>query len=215
MKKYICNNSKDGLFNLLADALTKVLNLFNFVEFFKLFVVFIYCRRKKSTCDEEKKRYVSRIAIDIFIFLKWILLIVLILKEYESCFTTKIIWYLLFFNLYTYFYYHIWKSENVIEFKSIERTRGRFINLISSIIFSNFCFAYLYKYCYTESFQWGEKGDLGISNSLWFSFANSLTVDYDLIVPKNELGHNLVTLQVIVSFIFLTMILGNSIPKSN
>lgn len=126
-----------------------------------------------------------------------------------------IVWYLLISNLYTYFYYHVWHNDTANDlFNTPERVRRRFVNLITSIGFSNICFAYLYRFAYLADFEWSDKIPL-TTKSIWFSFANSLTANYEYVKPITKSGAELTLTQLIISFVFLTMILGNSIPKSN
>ncbi|MHC5202165.1 hypothetical protein [Myroides sp. LJL119] len=212
MKKFIYR-TENGFFIIFFNKITKILNDFNLVKSFKELMFYICCGEDKGSLDSNDRRRIIRFAIDVFVILKWLFLLIIIILDFENCFTTVFIWYLLFYNLYTYFYYHIWKDENMLDTMDLERIKSRFINLMLSIAFSNVCFAYLYKYPYSSSFQWGPNGELGITNSIWYSFANSLTVSYDLIKPLDATGFNIATLQVIVSFVFLTIILSNSIPK--
>lgn len=198
---------KNGLLYPLINFFITNLKYFNLVELYKLLLVKIFSSSNKLT--------VNRIAIDSFIILKWIFVIILMKYQFNSCILTGIIWYLLYSNLYTYFYYHIWFNDKVNDqYNTPERIRRRFINLLTSIGFSNLCFAYLYRFPYLTNFEWSEKIPL-TTKALWFSFANSLTASYEFVKPLNKNGVDLTITQLIISFIFLTMILGNSIPKTN
>ena len=157
----------------------------------------------------------SRLAVDIFIIIKWILVIVLLRYSINNPFLTFLIWYLLLTNIYTYFYYHIWKEESLNPDNfSIDRARRRFISLLLSIGFSNLCFAYLYRLPYLSEFKWSNDIPLNMK-SIWFSYANSITADYEYVKPATELGINLTITQLIISFIFLTIILAKSIPQTS
>jgi hypothetical protein len=198
---------KDGLLYPIINFLITKIKFFNLVELYKLLLVKIFRKSNKLT--------INRIAIDSFIIFKWLFLIILMKFQINSWFITIIIWYLIYSNLYTYFYYHIWFNDTKNDhFNTPERIRRRFINLLTSIGFSNICFAYLYRFPYFQSFQWSEKIPL-TTKALWFSFANSLTANYEFVKPINKVGVDLTITQLIISFIFLTMILGNSIPKTN
>ena len=157
----------------------------------------------------------SRIAVDIFIILKWTLVIILLKYSINNSFLTFLIWYLIISNLYTYFYYHVWKEESLNPDNfSIDRVRRRFITLMISIGFSNLCFAYLFRLPYVSDFKWSNDLPLNIK-SLWFSYANSITASYEYVKPITETGINLTISQLIISFIFLTIILGKSIPQTS
>ncbi len=157
----------------------------------------------------------SRIAVDTFIILKWTFVIILLKYSINNSFLTFIVWYLIISNIYTYFYYHVWKAESLNpDNYTIDRVRRRFITLLLSIGFSNLCFAYLFRLPYVTDFKWSNDLALNIK-SLWFSYANSITADYEYVKPITEVGINLTITQIIISFIFLTIILGKSIPQTS
>lgn len=95
----------------------------------------------------------------------------------------------------------------------IDRIRRRFITLMQSIGFSNVCFAYLFRFPYLSDFEWSDKIPLN-TKSLWFSFANSLTANYEYVKPSTQDGASVTLTQLIISFVFLTLILGKSIPQT-
>lgn len=197
----------NGLFYPVLDFIFTYTKYLNVVEIYKKLLLLIFKRRNKLA--------VNRVAIDSFIILKWILLIILMKYKLNNDILNFIVWYLLISNLYTYFYYHIWQNDTANDqYNTPERIRRRFINLLLSIGFSNICFAYLYRFTYLLDFEWSEKVPL-LTKSLWFSFANSLTANYEYVKPITKSGVELTLTQLIISFIFLTMILGNSIPKTN
>lgn len=157
----------------------------------------------------------SRIAVDTFIILKWTFVIILLKYSINNSFLTILIWYLIISNIYTYFYYHVWKAESLNpDNYTIDRVRRRFITLLLSIGFSNLCFAYLFRLPYVADFKWSNDVALNVK-SLWFSYANSITADYEYVKPVTEVGINLTITQLIISFIFLTIILGKSIPQTS
>lgn len=198
---------KNGLLYPVINYLIKNIKYLNLVEIYKWILVSIFRNQDKLT--------INRIAIDSFIILKWLLILLLIKQEVASCFITMVVWYLLISNIYTYFYYHVWCNDTANDqYNTPVRIRRRFINLITSIGFSNVCFAYLYRFSYLNDFEWSESIPL-TTKALWFSFANSLTANYEFVKPITKSGVDLAVTQLIISFIFLTMILGNSIPKAN
>lgn len=187
------------------------LKYLSLVELFKFVFVKIF---SDSTSILNKVKF-SRLGVDTFIILKWTLVIILLRYSINNPFLTFLIWYLLLTNIYTYFYYHIWKTESLNPDNfSIDRVRRRFITLLLSIGFSNLCFAYLYRLPYVAEFKWSNDTPLNIK-SLWFSYANSITADYEYVKPITELGINLTITQLIISFIFLTIILAKSIPQTS
>ena len=50
---------------------------------------------------------------------------------------------------------------------------------------------------------------------LWYSISNSLAANYCEIQPVTDLGNSVAMTQLILSFIFITIILSRSIPKKN
>lgn len=198
---------KNGILYPIINFLIKYSKYINIVELYKLTLLKIFKSSDKLT--------VNRIAVDTFIIFKWGLLLVLMKFHINNLFVEILIWYLLYSNLYTYFYYHIWNNDTANDqYNTPERIRRRFINLITSIGFSNLCFAFLYRFPYLNEFTWSEKIPLS-TKAIWFSFANSLTASYEYVKPISKTGVDITISQLIISFIFLTMILGNSIPKTN
>lgn len=198
---------KNGLLYPIINFTINILRYFNLVEIYKNILVNIFKKFDKLT--------INRIAIDSFIVVKWIFIISILYFEKTNCFNNILVWYLIYSNLYTYFYYHIWNNDTANDHhNNPERIRRRFINLITSIGFSNICFAYLYRFPYLRDFEWSDKIPL-TTKSMWFSFANSLTANYEFVKPITKDGVDLTITQLVISFIFLTMILGNSIPKTN
>jgi hypothetical protein len=51
--------------------------------------------------------------------------------------------------------------------------------------------------------------------SIWFSLANSLTAEYEYVLPNTQNGLDITITQLIISFVFLTIILGKSIPQTS
>jgi len=198
---------KNGVFYPILNFIVAKLKYLNLVELFKSLAVLIAGNQNKISA--------YRFAIDFFIILKWIFVLTIIKLHVNNTITNLFVWYLLISNLYTYFYYHIWYNDTANDIHNTpERIRRRFVNLMLSIGFSNLCFAYLYRFPYLNDFQWSDKAPL-TTKSIWFSFANSLTANYEYVKPITKSGVELTLMQLIISFIFLTMILGNSIPKTN
>ena len=123
-----------------------------------------------------------------------------------------IIWYLIAANIYTYFYYHNWTEDQENGDFDFDRIKRRFFNLMLALLFNIYCFAYLYAIPFSSNFNW-VKGVSKMKSSLLFSFANSITADYAPIKILNANGYNLTLLEACTSFIFLTIILSNSIPQ--
>lgn len=201
---------KNGIIFTIFKFFIEKLNYLSLVEFFK----YVFKKVFSNPSNIQSVVTASRIGVDVFIIFKWTFVIVAMNQEWNSKLVSYFIWYLIYSNLYTYFYYHVWSKEamNTEDFE-IDRIRRRFVTLMLSIGFSNLCFAYLYRFVYLNDFDWSDKIPLN-TKSLWFSFANSLTANYEYVKPINESGVEITLTQLIVSFIFLTIILGKSIPQT-
>jgi hypothetical protein len=175
----------------------------NLVEFFK-FIANFFSKNK------EIAKFNSRIAVDIFITLKISFVLFIFIFDITNTFINILVWYLIISNLFTYFYYHIWKNQFVWNNVNPNFKRG-FLNLWISILFSNLCFAYLYSIWYKESLT-----ILVGTPKLWsllYSMANSITVGDGLISSLSNLWYIIPIIQVIITFIFISIILGASIPN--
>jgi hypothetical protein len=198
------------LFQLLNSFL-KLLRFINLVELFK-FVGRILTPKNSSI--ETKIKY-SRTSVDIFILAKWIFVAVLILLKISNFGFVITVWYLLIANLYTYFYYHIWSSKMLADpHFDITRIKLRFQNLLFAIFFSVFGFAYFYYIPYSAAFDWAGKMPSFVS-SLWYSISNSLTASYDQVIPVTDTGNSISMIQLVIMFIFITIIISSSIPQAN
>lgn len=157
----------------------------------------------------------SRTSVDIFIILKWSFVLLITKYNLTNNFLTIFGWYLLLTNIYSYFYYHIWTDEalNTEEFEK-DRIRRRFINLILAVGYSDLCFAYLYKLPYRFSFEWSHDS-ISFTKAIWYSVSNSMAANYEAVKPLTDFANNVSMAQLIITFIFITIILGKSIPQTN
>lgn len=166
------------------------------------------------TKDKGKQIQNGRIAVDIFIILKWLLIFLLWSFGISNCFWSILVWYLILTNIYSYFYYHIWNDEALnTENFSKDRVRRRFVNLILAIAFSNFSFGYLYNLPYSKEMEWSNKL-ITDTKSIWFSISNSLAANYDAVKPLTNFGYSIAMIQLIITFLFVTIIISKSIPQT-
>jgi hypothetical protein len=201
---------KDGLIYLLTRKSINFLRYLNLVEWFKLAATFLF-RNRISKIENES---IHRNAVDIFIFFKWTLILIIWTLKYQNTFLTFLTWYLIVSNIFTYFYYHIW-SDEAIDSDQLPRNRARrrFVNLILAIGFSDICFAYLINSPYSHHFKWDSGTRL--IKSLWYSISNSIAANYDAIIPISDLGYSVSMIQLIITFFFVTIIISRSIPQIN
>lgn len=187
------------------------LNRLNLVELFK------YAGRRLNPRkqDNEWCEAYERTTTDIFILLKWMFVFIIWFNNFSSGFITFLVFYLLFFNLYTYFYFHIWKDTALkTDDYTKDRIRRRFINLLLALGFSTICFAYLYQVPYVTDINWGTKIPAPLY-SLLFSFSTSLAANYSDVIPKTDSGNIICNLELFTTFIFVTIVLSRSLPQTN
>jgi len=186
-----------------VSGLVFFLKSLNIVEYFKKVSV---CWFKKSDKRGRILRY--RRAIDVFIFLKWSFVFLLWLFGLSSMVLSIIVAYFIFMNLFTYFYYHVWQPPFNNAREDVKR---RFVSLFQAIAYSIFSYAYLYALPLKERFSWTSKGDLNI-DAILYSVNNSFIADYSFVAPKDSFASLISSSQIVAMFIFLTIILSNSLP---
>ena len=202
---------KNGIIYTTTKFLLDNLKYLTLVELFKYIGHLL--NPKKNNVDW--KLAFSRTSVDIFIILKWALILILAKYNISSNFWTVTTCYLILTNVYTYFYYHIWTNEALnTENFSMDRIRRRFVTLMLAVGYSDLCFAYLYKVPFKANFEWSSNLTT-FTKSTWFSISNSLAANYDAVKPITDFGYNVSMTQLILTFIFLTIILSKSIPQTN
>ncbi len=125
-------NFKNGCIYYFSERIFTLLNHLNLVEGFK------YISQIVTKGNSPKKKILfSRLAVDVFIILKWLLVIILWIFNVEDLWVIFIVWYLLIANLYTYFYYHTW-SSNILTDANIDvnRIKRRYLNLTMAIAYT-------------------------------------------------------------------------------
>lgn len=179
-------------------------------------------KKLSSKSDDEKSR---AIAIDAYMLLKWALVALVILwpRLQGSYIGTLLVIYLLSSNLFSYFYYHIWRFSPVPNAASPTQPSllhqgqlRRYYMFILSFLFSIFGFAYLY---YSPFAPHVDTCTASVCGSLWSSalftsMANAFTFTPGWYAPVTHIGFMLGTVQVLYSFFFLVIIITNSIPRS-
>jgi len=190
------------------DYILSGLVYINLVELFK----FLSQKLSSKTASLTNKRRNLRISVDLFILIKWIFIGLLVFSNKAYPITTIIAWYLIFTNLYTYFFYHTWSTDILKDkFFDIDRIKRRFLNLFLAIFFTIFTFAYLYFVPYSNEFYW--ESSATFLHSFWYSVSNSLTASYSQVFPLSDLGNSISMIQLLIMFLFLTIIIGGSVPQ--
>ncbi len=195
---------QNGILYTIFNGLIYYLRYANLVELFKF-----VGRKTAKPSNPVRRRVNERFSVDLFIFLKWALIIILLSTNTSNKAATIAVWYLIVTNIYTYFYYHIWSDDaiNMSESDS-HRVRRRFFNLLFAISFSDYCYSYLVQLPYSREFS-----NVDTGNCLWFSISNSLAANYEVIKPVSPLGNTIAMTQLILTVIFVTIIVSRSIPQ--
>jgi hypothetical protein len=202
---------KTGFIYEIVRVLIEAFKHLNLVELFKL----IGAKLNPKKTDSEQEVAFKRVATDIFIVLKWVFVSILWCYSVTNFWMIICVWYLLISNLFTYLYYHIWADEalNTENFTK-DRIRRRFVNLMLAVSFSVFCFAFLYQVPYAAEIDWGTKTAAPLY-SIMFSISTALAANYEDVKPKTDFGNLLCTLELLFTFVFVTIILSRSIPQTN
>ena len=172
-------------------------------------------RRKNNTPSDEALRRNANLWIDWFILLKWALVGALIWRLENGWLAGTVVSYLLFFNLFSYFYYHGWGSDydppRLDRAESVRRDRRRLVSFLQAFLFSIFGFAYLYAAQIACQFEWPTTPNR--LDALYLSISNSFTLTYEGFQPKDQLARGVLLLQLINVFLFLTVLIGNAVPS--
>ena len=211
IKEIIFDANSCGIIYPIIDKSVKLLKYLNLVELFK-YISRLFIPKQ---ADKVLSLQYSRNAVDIFIFLKWLFLFIIISYKINTPIIVFIVWYLLITNLYTYFLYHIWDDAILTDYRiTVIRLKRRFVAVCISILFSTIAFAYLFFIPYSSEFQWsGHIPTFG--QAFIYSVSNSLTAGYNIVLPISSIGFLLSTIQLIIAIIFLTFIIVGSIPQIN
>lgn len=203
---------KDGVIYIIAKFIIDKLNSFNVVELFKWFGGLL----NPDKANDERKRKYQRVAVDIFIIAKWLFLLFIWNMHWQNTFLLIIIWYLLVMNMHAYFYHHIW-SDAALDGRNMDphRVRRRFLNLFLALGYSDLCYAYLYRLPYSSHFSWGDSSYSPATSihATWFSISNSLAANYENVKPISDIGNTVAMVQLLMTFVFITIIVSKAIES--
>ncbi len=204
----------NGFIYPLFDALVRFLCYCNLVEFFKFLgrlSVGYRAEKAGSVLQQGDLISSSNIAIDIYQIFKWFVLWSFWFFEVSNSFSKIFIYYLIFSNLFTYFYYHVWGSRysQRVDRETLNR---KFLNSLLAIAYYLFCYAYLYEIHYRDLIVWPE-GVVDFTNSMYLSIANAFTLTYGDFSPKDKDIRFVFVSELVNTFLFFTVIINNSIPN--
>jgi len=209
----------NGFIYPIVNKIISFIYYINIVELIKWITIRFTLLINKGSSDskyvERKIRRARNIAIDIFIVLKFLFIGIIWCGKIDNIFLTPIIIYLLFMNSFVYFYYHIWEEGAIRgEFATLHRVRRKFISLFQSVFFMVLSYGYLFQIPFKGEFKW-DGSEATFSKSLLLSLSNTIPLSYDSVKAVTEIGNYIKVSQILLSFLFITIILTQSIPKAN
>lgn len=203
----------DGFLIVMFSRLFVILQAASAVEWFKKFGLYLFANSQKSPSPEECRR-IANLWIDAFIVSKWFTVMALIFFSCEGILALFFVCYLLFFNCFSYFIYHGWGSAytvvNLSKDAQLIRDRRRLISFLQAIFFSFLGFAYLYSNQIQGRLEWPSSPNF--LDGLYLSVSNSFTLTYSGFQPEDQLARGVLLLQVINMLVFVTILVGNSVP---
>lgn len=206
----------NGFIYPLFDTLIRILCYINIIELLKSITTKISNHILKNMTDDNKRNRIIRknknLTIDGFIVGKFLLIYILWKNDISNIFTLISIWYLLIMNIFTYFYHHVWIQSAMLNMHlTMHRVRRRFINLFISLFYMIVTYGYFYSIPYKLSFE--AIGKISYQDYFFYSISNSFASSYDKIKPITNFGESLKLSQLIMVFIFITIILSRSVPE--
>jgi len=203
----------DGFLIVMFGRFFAALQAVSAVEWFKKFGLYILAKRQESPSSEECRKF-ANLWIDVFIVAKWLVVSASIAFSWDGILPLLVVSYLLFFNCFSYFIYHGWGSiytvENLPKDAQLTRERRRLISFLQAIFFSFVGFAYLYFSQIQGRLEWPSSPNF--LDGLYLSVSNSFTLTYSGFQPKDQLARGVLLLQVVNMLVFVTILVGNSVP---
>lgn len=198
--------SEYGFIYVIVSIIIKILWAINLVEWFKI----LFYQVSKLLLKNISKKASYNWAIDLYIVLKFIFVSLSIFLP-EDPILLIIVLYLLIMNVFTYFYHHVWIKPN--DLSSHWQTR-RFVTLVLAIAFNILCYVYLYWNGLSRFIHWQNNAPFTLSRVFQYSISNTFLLPSSMSVV-NSFGLYLQTSQQVISFVFLVIILSQSIPHLN
>lgn len=160
----------------------------------------------------EEKRRAANCAIDAFIAVKFAIIAAAWYFNLAGTIPVGIAAYLLVFNLFTYFWYHLWLPRvPAYATDNPYRERRRFMNLLSAMAFSIVTYAFLYHRVMSNHFDW-PRDVAPATAALTFSIGNALTGAVGDLHAKTATAYLVMSSQLLMTFIFVAILLNASIP---
>ena len=202
---------KNGFIYPAFDSLVRLCYYCNLVEFFKFLAKLCKGLCKKAPLTDSDKIQCCNIAIDIYQLFKWGVLFIFWKLNIDSQAALLFTYYLLFSNLFTYFYYHVWGSK-FNQRTNREALNRKFLNALLAISYYLACYAYMYQVHFFCEITWPDNL-IDSTNAIYLSVANAFTLTYGGFAPLTQEIRVVFLTQLINTFLFFTIIISNSIPN--
>lgn len=211
--------SDNGFVYPIISIIISCIEKLNIVNLFKYTAVimtkWLYANKSEETVIRLVRRN-RNIAVDLFIVVKFIFIGLVWIYQINNIYNTIFVIYLLVMNSFTYFYYHVWEETAILnQFQTLHRVRRRFINLIISIVYLIFTYAYLYAVPYSQHFKWGDGITPTFVMSFLFSVSNSFNGGYNVVGPISEFGELIKSSEIVSIFVFVVIVLARSLPQGS
>jgi hypothetical protein len=193
-----------------ADRLLRLLSYLNVIELIKILGDRVAVSIDPSLSGIDRRR-VANFLIDTFILAKWTLVVTLLATGTDSFIWSAVVIYLGVFNTVGYFRYHAWGGDYAAPW-SRERERRRFISFLQALLFSVVCFAFLYANTFSDLFMWPAPGATVLS-ALELSISKTFTLSNEGFSPLCQFARYLLLAQVGNTFVFVVILLANSVPS--
>ena len=201
----------NGFIYPIINCLISKLYYLNIVVYFKWFSEKIALLFKK-----EKYAY-TIIAIDIYQLFKFGIVGYFWIEDYNNDFSKYFTYYLIWSNLFIYFYYHAWGANHKQRSDKIALKKN-FINFMFAVTFYILSYAYLYQNHYADMIAI-DKSFIDVVcldwiNAIYLSTSTALTLTYSGFQPLTQEIRIVFLTQLFNTVLFLTIIITNSIPKN-
>ena len=191
------------------DKFIQLLLYTNIVMFFKHITVKI--AKSKGLNTKQDFIHYANIGIDIYQIFKWGILVLFWSLGTTNNFSKYIIYYLIYSNLFIYFYYHVWGSK--YNQRTDRATLNRkLLNYLLAISFYLACYAYLYQFHFFEMIKWPDNL-IDTTNAIYLSVANAFTLTYGGFAPLTQEARVIFMTELMNTFLFFTIIVSNSVPN--
>ncbi|KNG94565.1 hypothetical protein [Pseudaestuariivita atlantica] len=158
-------------------------------------------------------RYLARsVAIDSFMGLKWLALILLVWFGVEAQWGRWGVSYLIGSALFSYFYYHVWRAPPKSDSHAFQLRRT--MTFLLSFFFGIAGYAYILFFGYRDAITWPGSTPT-YTDALLMSLSNAFTASFADFPVTDDAVRRILAGEVLFVFAFLVIIVVNSVPSRN